>query len=431
MAIQKLVRTVGIKGAIFIGLGSIMGTGVFVSTGLAAGIAGPAALLAVFMAGMLALVNGLNSAQLAAAHPVSGGTYEYGYRFVAPPIGFTAGWMFLIAKSMSAATAALGFGGYLLIMLPFTNSTYIIPLALAAVVVITVVVYLGLRRSNVVNFVIVSVTLASLAFFILGSLPLYAEFGWGLFTPFFLHEKIEITEIVYSVFHATAIVFVAFTGYGRIATLGEEVIAPEKTIPKTVWITLGITMLLYLLVLSGGIAALGPEGLYQAARGNASPLSTAAVEFGIPGAITILSIGAITAMLGVLLNLILGLSRVVLAMSRRGDLPSYFEKTNANGDSPRRAVVACGLFVGALALIGDVYVTWSFSAFTVLIYYAITNLSAIRIPDHLRLYPKALGYCGLGACLFIAFWVEQDVWLWGLGLIAIGLMVHGLRKPRH
>ncbi len=430
MATDKLVRTVGLKGAIFIGLGSIMGTGVFVSTGLAAGIAGPAAILAVFLAGMLALVNGLNSAQLAAAHPVSGGTYEYGYRFVAPPIGFTAGWMFLIAKSMSAATAALGFGGYLLIMLPFIESRFIVPVALTAVLLITFVVYLGLRRTSTVNFLIVSITLASLAFFILGSIPLYAELGFSAFRPVFIAEELSFSEMMHTLFHATAIAFVAFTGYGRIATLGEEVQDPAKTIPKAVWATLGVTMLLYLLVLSGGIAALGAEGLSEAARSNASPLSAAAATFGIPGAVTILSIGAITAMLGVLLNLILGLSRVVLAMSRRRDLPSFFEKTNTKGDSPERAVIACGLFVASLTLIGDVYVTWSFSAFTVLIYYSITNLSAIRLPETMRLYPKWLGYCGLGACLFIAFWVEQDIWLWGLGLITIGLMIHGLGKKR-
>lgn len=426
----SLKRTLGLKGAIFIGLGSILGTGVFVSTGLAAGIAGPAALIAVVIAGLLALINGLNSAQLAAAHPVSGGTYEYGYEFVTPPVGFTAGWMFLTAKSMSAATAALGFGGYLIAIFPFADHRFLVPFALIAVIAITIIVYQGLRRTNAVNFVIVSITLAALGFFILGSIPLYMEFGFEAFVPFFITGEAEWSEIMKTVLHATAIIFVAFTGYGRIATLGEEVKDPGTIIPKAVWITLGITLLLYFLVLPGGIAAIGADGMHESVRTTASPLADAAAHFGIPGAVLILSIGALTAMIGVLLNLILGLSRVVLAMSRRRDFPAWFSVVNKE-DSPQRAVLSCGILVAAFALIGDVYVTWSFSAFTVLIYYSITNLSAIRLPAQKRLYPKILGYLGLFGCLFIAFWVEQDIWLWGMGIIAIGLMIHGMGGKYH
>ena len=109
-----LARVVGLWGAVWMGLGSILGTGVFVSLGIATGVVGSGVVLAVALAALVATANGLSSAQLAAAHPVSGGTYEYGHRLVNPVAGFTAGWMFLAAKSASAATAALGCAGYLL-----------------------------------------------------------------------------------------------------------------------------------------------------------------------------------------------------------------------------------------------------------------------------------------------------------------------------
>jgi APA family basic amino acid/polyamine antiporter len=111
---NQLRREVGVVGATMMGLGSIVGTGIFVSMGIAAGSAGPAVVLAIALSALIAVCNGLSSAQLAAAHPVSGGTYEYGYRWLHPSLGFLAGWMFVCAKTASAATAALGFSGYVL-----------------------------------------------------------------------------------------------------------------------------------------------------------------------------------------------------------------------------------------------------------------------------------------------------------------------------
>jgi APA family basic amino acid/polyamine antiporter len=140
-------------------------------------------------------------------------------------------------------------------------------------------------------------------------------------------------------------------------------------------------------------------------------------------------VGAITAMVGVLLNLILGLSRVLLAMGRRGDVPASFGRRDARGRTPTAAVVAVGLLVALLALVGDVRVTWSFSAFTVLIYYAITNLASLRLGPRERLFPRWIAIAGLLACLFLAFWVETKIWLIGLALIGLGLLwQHAARR---
>jgi len=165
----KLKREVGVFGATMMGIGSMVGAGVFVSIGIAAGIAGPAVLLAIALAAVVATCNALSSAQLAASMPVSGGTYEYGYAYLTPWLGFTAGWMFLCAKTASAATAALGFAGYLLQLLGLQS--LVVPVAVAAVVALTAVVVMGIRRSNRANIVIVSVTLFALVFFVLAGLP--------------------------------------------------------------------------------------------------------------------------------------------------------------------------------------------------------------------------------------------------------------------
>src|SRR4028119_1633066 len=167
----QLKRELGVLGATLMGLGSIIGTGVFVSIGIATGIAGPAVILAVAIGAIVATCNGLNSAQLAANHPVSGGSYEYGYKYLTPWLGFTAGWMFLLAKTASAATAALGFAGYFLNITGVADRTYLILTALGSVATLTLIVLTGIRRSNIANTAIVSVTLLSLAVFVAVGLP--------------------------------------------------------------------------------------------------------------------------------------------------------------------------------------------------------------------------------------------------------------------
>jgi APA family basic amino acid/polyamine antiporter len=426
----RLQRRLGLFGAIMMGLGAMVGTGVFVSIGIAAGIAGPSAILAIVLAALVAICNGLSSAQLAASHPVSGGTYEYGYQYLNPWLGFTAGWMFLIAKSASAATAALGFAGYTLGALGLSQD-YLVLLALAAVIALTLVALSGIHRSNVTNVVIVSVTLLSLLFFVMAGLSVTSGAN---FTPFFAPRADE-TGPLGALFHAAALMFVAYTGYGRIATLGEEVHEPKRTIPTAIILTMIVTMVLYIAVAAVGVGAAGAEGLSGAATGatstQAAPLAVAARQFPIPFSPHILAIGAVTAMLGVLLNLILGLSRVLLAMGRRRDMPVIFERLDEAKTTPYWAVLAVGVVIGGLVLIGNVNTTWSFSAFTVLIYYALTNAAALRLPAEQRLYPPWVAGLGLLACLFLAFWVERQIWLTGLGLIAAGLLWHAVAKRRH
>ncbi len=402
------------------GLGSIVGTGVFVSVGIAAGIAGPAVVLAVVLAALVATFNGLSSAQLAASHPVSGGTYEYGYKYLNPTLGYIAGWMFLCAKSASAATAALGFAGYILSVLNWNSQLWRMGLALTAVVVLTVIVMGGIRQSNLTNLFIVTVTLGSLIFFVLiGLSGTIANFSQN-FQPFFPPPSAGVSP-VRALFHATALMFVAYTGYGRIATLGEEVHNPERTIPRAIVITLITSMLLYVAVTVTAVGNVGAESLATITADTSAPLEVIATNLGVTGAGWLLTIGAMTALLGVLLNLILGLSRVMLAMGRRHDMPIAVARVSKSGRTPEIAVVTVGVLIAILVLIGDIRTTWSFSAFTVLLYYAITNLAAYQLPANKRRFPRVVAALGLLACLFLAFWVEPPIWIAGSVLIVVGL----------
>ena len=403
---MTLKRELGVFGATMMGLGSIIGTGVFVSIGIAAGIAGPAVVLAIAMAAAVATCNALNSAQLAANHPVSGGTYEYGYRYLKPWLGFAAGWMFLCAKTASAATAALGFSGYLLNFVG-QETRWLIPVAIGTVVILTAIVLSGIRLSNRVNIIIVSITLTSLTAFVVAGLPEVSTNRLAM--------QIEPTSLL----HACALMFVAYTGYGRIATLGEEVLEPHRTIPKAIILTLVISMLVYVAVAIVAVGAAGADKLQAATVKNAAPLEIVSRDF-TWRVHWLVSLGAMTAMLGVLLNLLLGLSRVGLAMGRRGDMPSAMSNLTVS-------VLVVGGLIAALAATGSVKTTWTFSAFTVLIYYAVTNLAALRLPANERLYGKGWAWAGLLACLALAFAIEWQVWSVGLGVLAIGLLWHWLR----
>ena len=395
----KLQRVIGLPGAVMLGLGSIIGTGVFVSLGIGVGIAGPMVLPAIALAGLVAVCNGLSSAQLAANHPVSGGTYEYGHRWLNPTLGFIAGWMFLCAKSASAATAALGIALYLM-------PDHSLPPALATVGVVTAITLSGIQRSNTVNALIVSVVLLTLLAFVAFGAPAISTHPerW---------QTALNTEHLPNLLPAAALMFVAFTGYGRIATLSEEVAEPRNTIPRAVIATLAVTMLLYLAVAWVGLANAGNQF---------ASLAKVAESFGGSTLGKVMTVGAAIAMVSVLLNLVLGLSRVVLAMGRRGDLPKATASITESTKVPAVATIVVGVLITGLVCVGDMKLTWSFSAFTVLVYYALTNLCAIRLKNEERLYPVWIAYTGLIGCLSLAFFVEWRIVITGFGLIALGLI---------
>ena len=396
-------REIGILGAIFLGLGSILGTGAFVSIGLVIGQVGEWIGLTLLCAGILAACNGLSSAQLAVAYPVSGGTYEYAYRTLHPLVGIFAGWLFLTAKSASAATAALGVVSFSDAALNLELNDFVLRIGSAVLsLLVTCLVLLGLRRSNQFNIAIVLITILSLVSFVLFSAFVEVTADSSFF---------DVTLAPEELLEGTALLFVAYTGYGRIATLGEEVREPRRTIPLAICATLGASWLLYASVgwaltnyQEFEVLGLG-DGLNQTLR-----LEVVVQTFDQPWLEKLVQVGAITAMLGVLLNLILGLSRVYLAFGRRNDLPKAFAKLDAQSN-PRLAVLFTGVVIAALCLMGDVLMTWSLSAVTVLIYYGITNLAALRLNKQDQIFPKWISIIGLFSCVFLSVFVGQEIWI--------------------
>jgi basic amino acid/polyamine antiporter, APA family len=383
IAHQELRRELGLGGAVVTGLGSIVGTGAFVAIGIASGMWGDLVIWAIPLAAVVAVFNGMSSAFLAGRFPIAGGTYEYGYQALNPWLGFAAGWLFLLAKTATAATAALGVALYLGVGGP------LVPIL--SVVVMTTLVLIGIRRTAWINLVLVAVSAGAIVWFAATSL------SEGTPAVNFV-DDLEPADLA----AAIAFLFVAYTGYGRIATLGEEVRSPEVVIPKAVIITLAIAAGLYMLVELGGRAVGGPT-------------------WGADGGIvdvggTVMALGAIAAMLGVLLNLILGLSRVWLAMGRRGDMPSALARLDRRSQ-PVTAIILSALLVAGLTLFGDIGLAWSFSAMTVLLYYGLTNLAALAVDRR-----RVTGWLGLASCLFLSFFVPWGVWLTGAALIVGGLL---------
>lgn len=417
----QLQRVLGLWSAVGLGMSSMVGTGIFVSVALAAQLTGPSVIVCIVIACIASTCNALNSAQLASVYPTSGGTYEYGYRLINKYFGFIAGWTFLAAKSASGATGATGAATYIVLAInPELSKTYAVvtPIALGIHLLATIVTILGLRKSNLVNFALLTVVLSSLIFFVFAGIPNASS---DRLNPFFLES--DSSKAAVNFLEATAMCAVAFTGFARICTLGSEVKAPRVTIPRAIIITLICTGVLYISVTVMMIMSTDLSNLVVSSYG--APLANAARSWAYIGnAWIIMTIGAIFGMVGVLLNLILGLSRMSMAMAQRKDLPVVLAKVqNINGTpTPLWSLIFVSVIISGLILIGNVKTTWSFSAFTVLVYYSICNLSAFRLPQDKRIYSKAWAVGGIIFCLVLAFFVQWVIWVIGLGIILFGLI---------
>lgn len=408
---SELKRELGLLDAVGIGLGAVIGAGIFVVTGVAAGVAGPAFLVSMIIAGLAAIFNGLSSAQLASVYSKSGGTYEYGYQLLSPIAGFSAGWMFLVSKLAAGGVVALGFGFYLSQLLPVISPNIA---AGSAVAFLTFANYFGIKRAGTVNLIIVSITLISLLFFIVAGIPSVDKTNLTPFAPMGFSGIAE----------AAALLFFAFTGYARITTLGEEVREPKKTIPKAVIITLTLSIFLYSAV---ALVAVGNVD-YIKLSSTSSPLVLTAAKFNIPGAVLFVGVGAATAMLGVLLSQILGISRMMFAMSRKNDLPAVLSKVHSTYNVPHVGILLSGAVIILLSIFGTIQFIVSAASFTILVYYSITNVAAIRLSKEYRLYPVWISICGLIFCVSMALSLEFKIIKAGVLLLVLGYALLGFKK---
>lgn len=403
---KGLLRTLTLKDAVGVGLGAIIGAGIFVVTGVAAGVSGPAFLIGLMVAGIIAAFNGLSSAQLAAIYPDSGGTYEYGYKLINPVFGFSAGWMFLISKLAAGGVVAIGFGSYFYQLVPIGSP---ITLSIIAVVFLTIINYFGIKKAGMLNLAIVAVTLFSLLYFVFSGIPKVNPDNFKPFAPFGISGIAE----------AAALLFFAFTGYARIATLAEEVAEPKKTIPKAIIITIITSILLYAAVSVVAIGVVGAENMAD----SKSPLQMVAKSLTTPAINAVITIGASTAMLGVLLSQILGISRMMLAMGRRHDLPPIFQTIHKRYRVPHLGIVITGLIILLLTIFGTFEFVVRAATFTILLYYSITNIAALRQPRKEQIYGRVIPVCGLIGCLIMSISLPFNVIISGVGLLIMGFIV--------
>ncbi len=406
---MTLRRDLGLLDAVGIGFGAIVGAGIFVVSGVAAGVAGPALLAGLLLAGMAATANALSSAQLAATYPHAGGAYEYGYQTMHPLAGFSAGWLFLTSKIAAAGTVALGLGGYLDAIVPGIPPRAV---AVAAVVTFTALNYAGIKRSSRANLVFVAISLGVLlAFVVAGASSVRVE-RLRPFAPAGWRGTLE----------SAALLFFAYTGYARIATLAEEVREPRRTIPRAIGITIGGAVLLYLAVAFVAVGTIGAGGM----AATTAPLHAAAGAFGSPLLATLVAIGGVTAMLGVILSQLLGLSRVAFAMARRGDLPRALDRVHPRHQVPHRAVIVIGAAAAIVAATGTLRGIASAASFSILVYYGIANLAALRMPRAAKLYPDAVPIVGLVSCLVLALAVPGALIAAGAAILIAGFVVRAI-----
>ena len=402
-----LRRDLRLVDAVGVGLGAIIGAGVFVVTGVAAGVAGPAFLVGLLLAGIAATCNALSSAQLAATYPQAGGAYEYGYRVLRPWLGFAAGWMFLVGKLAAGGTVALGFGSYLAEIAPWVSPR---AAAVSAAVLLTAANHFGIKKAGRLNTVIVAVTLLVLLAFVLAGLPAFNPANLSPFAPAGLRGVLE----------SAALLFFAYTGYARIATLAEEVHEPKKTIPRAIILAVGCSAVLYAAVALVAVGAIGAPAMAE----TRAPLQRAAAAFPVPGLGLVVTLGAAMAMLGVLLSQILGISRMLFAMARRRDLPAALDHVHPVTAAPDRAVWLTGAIITAVAFFGTLDSIIAAASFTILLYYSITNLAALRMDPAHRLFPVWVPRLGLLFCLGLAASLQPVTMASGVALLISGF---GLR----
>jgi APA family basic amino acid/polyamine antiporter len=404
-----LQRRLGLFDAVVIGLGSMIGAGIFAVLGPAAGAAGSGLLLSLALAAVVAYCNATSSARLAARYPSSGGTYVYGRERLGDFWGYLAGWGFVAGKTASCAAMALTVGMY-----AWPSQAHAV--AVAAVVALTAVNYVGVRKSAWLTRVIVGVVLAVLAAVVVATLTSGAS---DL-------VRLDIGEDAAfgGVLQAAGLLFFAFAGYARIATLGEEVRDPARTIPRAIPLALGIALAVYAAVAVAVLTVLGTADLGAAT----APLADAIRAAGPAGLAPVVRAGAAVAALGSLLALILGVSRTTLAMARDRHLPHVLAAVHPRFGVPHRAELAVGAVVAVLAATADVRGAIGFSSFGVLVYYAIANASAWTLTPAEGRPVRIVPMLGLAGCLALAFALPLSSVISGAAVLAVGAAAYALRR---
>ena len=409
MSEPRLARRLGLGDAVVVGLGSMIGAGVFSAFAPAAAAAGSGLLIGLAIAAIIAYCNATSSARLAALYPQSGGTYVYGRERLGPFWGYLAGWAFVVGKVASCAAMALTFASY-------AAPAHVRLVGTAAVVALTAVNYVGVQKSAWLTRVIVAISLLALGIVVVACLA-GGQASTNHLSPF-------PGGTVHGIVQAAGLLFFAFAGYARIATLGEEVRDPARTIPRAIPIALAITLLVYFVVALSALLAAGADAL----AATSAPLP-AAVEVGsLHDLAPAVRIGGAVAALGSLLALILGVSRTTFAMARDRYLPRGLDVVHPRFRVPHRAELVVGLVVTVLVLTTDLRGAIGFSSFGVLVYYAIANASALTLTVAEHRPPHWLPVLGVVGCITLAVSLPLTAVITGAAVLAVGALWYTGRR---
>ncbi|WP_196832072.1 APC family permease [Mycetocola sp. CAN_C7] len=394
----------------------MVGAGVFAAFAPAASAAGWGLLVGLAIAAVIAYCNATASAQLAAQYPSSGGTYLYGRERLGAGWGFAAGWSFVIGKTASCAAMALTFAAYA------APAGWERPVAALAVAALVAVNYFGVTRTALLTRVLVVICLLVLAVVVAAGLsapaaPISFAFVGGNPVTAWLAMNAPMDADAYAVLQSAGLLFFAFAGYARIATMGEEVRDPARTIPRAILGALAIAVAVYVVVAVVSLRTLGPEALGN----SAAPLVDVAVAGGWDWAAPVVRFGAAAASLGALLALISGIGRTSLAMAREGDLPRALAAVHPRYRVPHRAELVLGAVVIAVVLVADLRGAIAFSSFGVLLYYFIANLSAFTQKSPDRRFPRWLQILGMVGCLVLVVTLPPLGIAAGVAVLAVGI----------
>ncbi|GEK87558.1 APC family permease [Microbacterium aerolatum] len=403
---MNLARRLSLTDAVAIGLGSMIGAGVFSVWGPATAAAGSGLFIALAIAAVVAFCNATSSAQLAAVHPVAGGTYAYARAEIGPWWGFVAGWSFLIGKLASCAAMAMTFAAY---AAPAGWETVI---AVAAVAALAAVNCFGVTRTALLTRILVVVSLLGLA--------VVVAIGFSSASTADPTPLPDLTA--YGVLQGAGLLFFAFAGYARIATMGEEVRDPARSIPRAIVLALTGALIVYALVAVVVVLTLGAD-----AATHAAPLAAVVDAAGLTVLEPVVRIAAATASLGALLALLTGIGRTTLAMARESDLPRFLGAVHPRWQVPYRAEILVALIVIAVVLVADLRGAIGFSSFGVLLYYLIANAAAFRQVGAARRYPRALQVLGVLGCLLLVNTLPVVASLIGTGIVIVGVVYRMVR----
>ena len=293
MASYELKRILGLRSAVIINLGAIIGAGIFVIIGIAAGKAGPAIILSIFISAIIAIFTGLSFSEIAQHISKEGGVYEYAKESFAPSAGFIGGTMWTFSNMIAISAVSLSMGSYInsLFHLHLNLIIYGIPV----IILFAVLNMLGIKNSAKTLSILVGVNVVILIIFIISGLFYFKAADFTNFAP----------RGFTGIMEGSALIFFAFTGFSRITTVGDEVKDPEKNIPKAIIISIIISSALYSIVAVVAIGLIPASNLASAS----APLSAAIKVLHNPYLIVIIAVGGITATAGVVLTGILGTSR--------------------------------------------------------------------------------------------------------------------------